>query len=102
MVRGQSNMRREHTGSRMLDAVLGNKTGQLTGISMKLHFWDSVHKSIGFKIVLNRDNRGPWGKLVNGNKSDYTVFWQELGRVIGSIFCWASLHLTCGSHLKAS
>lgn len=48
----------------MLDLALGNMPRQLTGVSVEGHFGDSDHNSIIFKIVLNRDKFGPWGRCL--------------------------------------
>lgn len=65
----------------ILDLVLGNKPGLLTGVSVEEYFGNSDHNSITFKLVRSKDKLGPWGKALNWGNAEYSIIRQELRRI---------------------
>lgn len=63
----------------MLDLALGNKPGQVTGISVEEHGGNSDHSSNCFKIVVNKSDS--WWEVQYWGKADYSIIWHALGRV---------------------
>lgn len=43
-------------------------------------FWGNVPNK-HFRIILNRDKFGPWGKVLNWSNADGNIIRQELGKV---------------------
>ncbi|PLS49478.1 hypothetical protein CYV29_15670, partial [Carnobacterium maltaromaticum] len=65
----------------ILDLVLGNEPGQVVEVSVGDYFGNSDHNSVSFKILMDKDESGPKGKVLNWGKANYTKIRQELGNV---------------------
>lgn len=53
-----------------LDSVLRNELAQMIEISMSVHFGNSGHNFMSFKIVMDKDKTGLWMKALYWGKAD--------------------------------
>eukprot|EP00061_Rhincodon_typus_P004185 g21947.t1 len=65
----------------ILDLVLGNEPGQGVEVSVGDYFGNSDHNSVSFGIVMDKDESGPKGRVLNWGKANDGKIRQELGNV---------------------
>jgi len=62
----------------ILDLVLGNEPGQVVKVSVGEHVANSDHNSVNFRIVMDKDECCPTGRVLNWGKANYSRIRQEL------------------------
>ena len=64
----------------ILDLVLGNEPGQVK-VSVGEHVANSDHNSVNFRIVMEKEECCPMGKVLNWGKANYNRIRQDLEAV---------------------
>eukprot|EP00061_Rhincodon_typus_P001690 g15475.t1 len=65
----------------ILDLVLGNDPGQVVRVLVGDYFGNRDHNSLSFRILMDKDENGPKGRMLNWGKANDRKIRQELRNV---------------------